>query len=174
MKPKAKVYIDGANMFYTQMKLGWFFDWKKIKEHLKEKWDILEVRYYTGVKPDDEKMAGFLRYLDSVGITTYTKPLKTIKISNNHPLKKLYSYPEIYKSNCDVEITTDILLERANTDEVILFSGDSDFQYLIKKLKDLGKRVIIFSSRKTISWEIKLEASEYSYLEDIKGEIQRK
>lgn len=25
---KAKVYIDGANMFYTQKKLGWFIDWK--------------------------------------------------------------------------------------------------------------------------------------------------
>lgn len=45
---------------------------------------------------------------------------------------------------------------------------------LIKKLKDLGKRIIIFSSRKTISWEIKLEASEYNYLEDIKDKIARK
>jgi len=173
MEIKAKVYIDGANMFYTQKKLEWFSDWKKVKDYLKEKWDVLEIRYYTGVRPDDEKMASFLIYLDNVGITTHTKPLKTIKISENHPLKKLYNYPEIYKSNCDVEITTDILLERANTDEIILFSGDSDFQYLIKKLKDLGKRVIIFSSRKTISWEIKLEASEYIYLEDIKDKIVR-
>jgi hypothetical protein len=45
---------------------------------------------------------------------------------------------------------------------------------VIKKLKDLGKKVIIFSSRKTISWEIKLEASEYFYLEDIKDQIARK
>jgi len=173
MQPKAKIYIDGANMFYTQKKLKWFFDWKKIKEYLKEKWDILEMRYYTGVKPDDEKMASFLRYLDNTGITTYTKPLKIIKIFDSDPLKKIYNYPEIYKSNCDVEITTDILLERGNTDEIILFSGDSDFQYLIKKLKDLGKRVIVFSSRKTISWEIKLEASKYIYLEDIKDQIIR-
>jgi hypothetical protein len=28
----AKVYIDGANMFYTQKKLGWFFDWQKNKK----------------------------------------------------------------------------------------------------------------------------------------------
>jgi len=37
MKPKAKVYIDGANMFYTQKKLEWFLDWKKIKEYLQAK-----------------------------------------------------------------------------------------------------------------------------------------
>ena len=45
MKPKAKIYIDGANMFYTQMKLGWFVDWKKIKDYLKENNDVLEMRY---------------------------------------------------------------------------------------------------------------------------------
>jgi len=174
MKPKAKVYIDGANMFYTQKKLEWFLDWKKVKDYIQEKWDVLEIRYYTGVKLDDEKMAGFLRYLDNVGITPITKPIKVIKIDDNHPLKRLYDYSEMYKSNCDVEITTDILLEMKEVDEIILFTGDSDFQYLVKKLKDLGKKVIIFSSRKTISWEIKLEASEFIYLEDIKDQIIRK
>ena len=98
MKPKAKVYIDGANMFYTQKKLGWFIDWKKVKDYLKEKWEILEIRYNTGVKPDDEKMASFLRYLDNVRITPITKPIKVIKLSNDHPLKKLYNYSEMYKS----------------------------------------------------------------------------
>ena len=96
-----------------------------------------------------------------------------IKVDDNHPLKKLYKYSEIYKSNCDVEITTDILLERKEVDGIILFTGDSDFQYLIKKLKDTGKKVVIFSSRKTISWEIKLEATDYIYLEDIKDQIAR-
>src|SRR3989344_3180982 len=174
MKPKAKVYIDGANMFYTQMKLGWFCDWKKIKEYLQKERDILEMRYYAGVKSGDEKMASFLRYLDNVGITPVTKPIKVIKIADNDPLKKLRKYSEIYKSNCDVEITTDVLLERKEIDEIILFTGDSDFQYLIKRLKDIGKKVIIFSSRKTISWEIKLEATEYIYLEDIRNRIIRR
>ena len=173
MKPKVKIYIDGANIFYTQKKLEWSIDWKKTKDYLREKWDVLEIRYYTGVKPNDEKMASFLRYLDNVGITPITKPIKVIKISDNHPLHRLYEYSKMYKSDCDVEITTDILLERKEVDEIIIFSGDSDFRYLIKKLKDLGKRVIIFSSRKTISWEMKLEASEYIYLEDIKDQIIR-
>jgi uncharacterized LabA/DUF88 family protein len=119
-------------------------------------------------------MASFLRYLDNIGITPLTKPIKVIKIDNDHPSKKLYNYSEIYKSNCDVEMATDILLERKEVDEIILFTGDSDFQYLIKKLKDIGKRVAIFSSRKTISWEIKLEATKYTYLEDVKDKIMRK
>jgi len=174
MKSKTKVYIDGANMFYTQKKLGWFIDWTKMQALLKEKWDVLEIKYYTGVKTDDEKMVSFLRYLDNVGIIPFTKPIKVIKISDDHSLKKLYNYFEMYKSNCDVEITTDILLERREIDEIILFSGDSDFRYLIKKMKDLGKKVIIFSSRKTLSWEVKLESSKYIYLEDIKDKVKHK
>jgi uncharacterized LabA/DUF88 family protein len=173
MKPKIKIYIDGANMFYTQMKLGWFIDWKKIKDYLIKDNDVLEMRYYTGIKNKDDKMAGFLSYLDNVGITSITKPIKIIKVDDSHPSKKLYNHSEIYKSNCDVEIATDILLERKEIEGIVLFTGDSDFQYLVKKLKDMGKKVIIFSSRKTISWEIKLEATDYVYLEDIKNQIAR-
>lgn len=172
-KQIAKVYIDGANMFYTQQKLGWFFDWKKLIKYISNKSGVLESRYYTGIKSDDEKMKSFLRYLDHINIIPITKPIKVIRISKNHPLKNLHNYSEIYKSNFDVEITTDILLDRVNLDQVILLSGDSDFQYLVKKLKDVGKKIIVYSSRKTISWELKLEASKYIYLEDIKDKIER-
>lgn len=34
MRPKVKIYIDGANIFYTQKKLGWSIDWKKIKDKI--------------------------------------------------------------------------------------------------------------------------------------------
>lgn len=162
-KPKAKVYIDGANIFYTQKSLNWTIDWVKTKKYLNKKWKVLELRYYTGVKKDDKKITGFLRYLDRVGITTVTKPLKKIKSASGF----------IFKSNFDVEMTADILLDRTEFDEVVLFSGDSDFNYLAKKLKDLGKRISVFSTRKMISWELKLAADEYIFLEDIKKKISR-
>lgn len=173
-KPKAKVYIDGANIFYTQRKLGWSFDWKKIKDCLKEQYFISEFRYYVGIKKDDVKMSGYLKYLDAIGFIVITKPIKVIKISNDHPMRKLYNYSEIYKSNFDVEITTDMIFDRQNIDEYILFSGDSDFEYLVKRLKGVGKKVIIYSSRKTLSWELKLAASKYIYLEDNKEVFERK
>ena len=173
MEPVAKVYIDGANMFYTQKKLGWSFDWKKIKEYLESNKEIVEWRYYVGVKSDDEKMQKYLRYLDAIGLSVFTKPLKTIKIDKGENNFKIYNKNHIYKANFDVEISVDILLDKAKTNEVVIFSGDSDFQYLCKKLKDVGKRVIVYSSRKTVSWELKLEASEIFYLEDLKEKIAR-
>jgi uncharacterized LabA/DUF88 family protein len=91
-KPNVKVYIDGANIFYAQKKLGWFVDWKKIKNFLSERWDVLEICYYTGKKDNDEGMASFLRYLDNIGITPITKTVKVIRVGNDHPSKKLYNY----------------------------------------------------------------------------------
>lgn len=174
MKPKAKVYIDGANMFYTQKKLGWSIDWKKVKDCLNEKWDVIEIRYYVGVKPRDERMPKFLRYLDNIGFKPITKPVKVIKITQGDEKFKIYPYPQIYKCNFDVEMTADILLDRTKLDQIILFSGDSDFTYLAKILRDLGKEVVVFSTRKMIAWELKLMARKYIFLDDLKDKIERK
>jgi uncharacterized LabA/DUF88 family protein len=39
------------------------------------------------------------------------------------------------------------ILEKFKVEEIILFSGDSDFVYLIKKLKDFGVKVSVYSSK---------------------------
>jgi len=162
-KPKAKVFIDGANIFYTQKNLSWIIDWKKVIDFLKKRWEILDIRYYTGIRSNDDKMRRYLKYLDAIGITSVTKPLKKIKTNDGF----------VFKSNFDVEMTMDILLERKSVDEIILFTGDSDFHNLVNKLKDFGKRVIIFSTRKMIAWELKLSVSEYVFLEDLKVKIAK-
>lgn len=151
-------------MFYAQKRFGWSLDWNKIKNYIETEKGVSEWRYYVGVKDSDDKMLKYLKYLNTIGFNAITKPLKKIKISGDG---------FIYKANFDVEITADILLEKSKLDEVIIFSGDSDFRYLAKRLKDSGIKTIIFSSRKTISWELKLEASEVFYLEDIKDKVQR-
>jgi len=165
-KSKTKIYVDGANIFYTQKKLGWVLDWKRVKNLMEAEKEALDWRYYVGVKKDDDGMRKYLKYLNAIGFNTFTKPLKKIRISGGET-------KYIYKANFDVEITADILLDKLKIDEVIIFSGDSDFQYLVGKLKNAGLKVIVYSSRKTISWELKLAASEVIYLEDIEGMIKR-
>ncbi len=135
--------------------------------------EILEFRYYTGIKEDDEKMMSFLQKLSEFGITTIPKPLKKIRLNSGDPHPLGMESEFLYKANFDIEITTDILLDKTKVDEIILFSGDSDFAYLTKKLKDQGKRVIVYSSKKTISWELKLSASQVIYFENLKEFIQR-
>ena len=75
-KPKIKIYIDGANIFYTQKKFGWTLDWKKIKSLIETEKEAFDWRYYVGIKKDDEGMRKYLKYLNAVGFNTFTKPLK--------------------------------------------------------------------------------------------------
>lgn len=162
-QPKTKIYIDGANLFYTQKNLGWFVDFDKLLKLFKKEYDILNTKYYTGIKKNDVKMKSFLRYLDKVGIEPITKPLKEIKTDRG----------KIYKSDFDVEMTMDILLERGSYDVCVLISGDSDFTALVKKLQDFGKKVIVYSSRQMISWELKLTVDKYCFLEDLRKKIKK-
>jgi len=163
-KTKAVVFIDGANIFYTQKDLGWNLSWKKTVTLLKQKWEITEVRYYTGIKQDDTKMQGYIKYLEHLGIKVISKPLKVIRSSTGNAV--------FYKSNFDVEMAVDMILMMKNYHTAVLFSGDSDFDYLVKTLKSRSKEVWSFSSRKMISWELRL-ATEHTFLEDLKSEISR-
>jgi uncharacterized LabA/DUF88 family protein len=144
-----------------------------VKGVISEELDALEFRYYTGVKDGDRAMPRYLRYLDRIGFTTITKPLKKIAIGKDHPAWQLHGYTYVYKANFDVEMTVDILLERGDLDCVVLFSGDSDFADLARRLTDLGKSLVIYSSRKTLSWELKLACQEYRYLEDYREAFER-
>jgi len=53
---------------------------------------------------------------------------------------------------------------------LILFSGDSDFAYLIDLLKKDGKKIFVFSTRGHISKEL-LIRSKYIDLRKLKEEI---
>jgi len=164
-KQKVKIFIDGANVFYTQKHLSWSIDWKKIHRLISKDFNIIETRYYTGVKNNDERMRKFLSHLRKINFKTVTKPLKQMKDSSGGIF---------YKSNCDVEIAVDLILDTDTFDTLILLSGDSDFAYIIKILqKNFQKKVIVYSSRKTISWELKLAANKYIFFEDIKKLIER-
>ena len=64
-----------------------------------------------------------------------------------------------------MEITADSLKETKNYDQIILFSGDGDFAYLLKTLKKLGKRSVVVSGRKSLSGSLIKEADKFVTLE---------
>ena len=81
-----------------------------------------KVNYYC-VQHNTESQNRFFTLLKKTGLKLKVKPLKTIK----DKLKQEY----IRKANFDVEIALDVYIDKNTYDTVILFSGDSDFKYLI-------------------------------------------
>lgn len=57
---------------------------------------------------------------------------------------------------------------------MLLFSGDSDFDYFLKELKRHGKRVIVVSTKYHISRELIKRADHYIDLRKIRKLIERK
>jgi len=167
-KLRVKVYIDGANMFYTQKKLGWLIDWRKIKDYLKKNYQVLEMRFYHSRKGEKEEEENFFDFLRSIDFKLITKPLKKITDENTGRL--------VFKANFDVEITRDILLDllffKKCGEGIVFFSGDSDFAPLFWDLKKrFKKKVFIYSSREILSWELRLASTNCFFLEDLKNDI---
>lgn len=84
------------------------------------------------------------------GCKIVSKEIKMISIYD----EKGKFIKRIPKCNFDVEITMDMIQKMSKYDSIMLFSGDSDFQKIIKYLKNNGKKIIVVCTRNSISEEL--------------------
>ncbi len=142
---RVAVFLDGSNFFYTQKKLGWSVDLKKLLQYCKEYGEVVESIYYTGMG-NDNKQRKFLDWLAFIGYSLETKPIKTIF----DPL----SDQTTLKANLDVEIVLDMFNMIDRYDMAILISGDGDFERALRQLKSRGKDIKVISSRGCVASEL--------------------
>ncbi len=155
------VFIDAANILYSQQSLGWRVDYKKLKEYFATECQLGAIYFFTGRVGDNQKQNSFLKKLANLGYQVKAKEVKRIKISENN-----YEW----KGNLDVELTIGVLANLANFDTLILMSGDSDFASLLDEVKIHKKRVIVMSTKGHIAKEL-LERAKYINLKKLKGII---
>jgi len=159
---RTMVFIDAANIFYSQQSLGWRIDFARLSAYLKSEVSIENICYYTGKVGKFEKQMSFLQKLESLGYKITAKEVKFIKSTEG---------TDIPKGNLDVELALDAFRLKNDFDVCLLFSGDSDFAYLLDLLKQAGKRVFVFSTRGHISKEL-LDRAKYIDLKKLKSEIE--
>lgn len=161
----AMVFIDAANIELSAKDLGFKIDYRKLYKYLTKDYQINFLGFYT-VRFETKEHDNFLTVLKKSGYKLVTKPLKVIKSRD----RKL---GDIRKANFDVEIAVDAMKFRNSYKTMVLFSGDSDFDYLIKELKKEGKKIIVVSLSHHISKEL-IESSDYYLdLKKIKKQISR-
>jgi len=142
---KVAIFIDAANILYSQRDLGWRLDYLKLKNYFEKLAPAVGFYFYSGFVGEFEKQAKFLRKLEKIGYAVKAKEVKRIKIT-----KDTY----LLKANLDVEMGVDIIASSANFDTLVLFSGDSDFSYVLDLLRDKGKKIVVISTRGHISKEL--------------------
>jgi uncharacterized LabA/DUF88 family protein len=161
VKGRVYVFIDAANILYSQQSLHWKVDYKKLKEYFEIECDLQAVYFYTGRVGENHKQSSFLKRLKDIGYQVVAKEVKRIKISRN-------TYE--WKGNLDAELIIDVLKNINNFDTCILMSGDSDFAPLVDELKDKKKWVIVMSTKNHISREL-IERAKYINLKKLKDKI---
>ena len=72
-----------------------------------------------------------------------------------------------------MELAVDATFDLNNYDTIILFSGDSDFAYLLKFLRGHNKKAIVFSRSGHVAKELIPASSHYFDLVDFRQELLR-
>ncbi len=155
------VFVDAANILYSQQTLRWRVDYKKLKEYFERECDLRAIYFYTGRVGENHKQNSFLKKLEHFGYIVKAKEVKRIKVS-----KSAYEW----KGNLDVELTIDVLGNINNFDSLILMSGDSDFGPLLDAVKTQHKRVLVMSTKGHVAKEL-LDRAKYINLKKLKDQI---
>ncbi len=160
------IFIDGANMFYAQRKIGWHIDYKKVYDFYAKQAQVYNAFYYTSVtNPLDPGMEGFLRALTGMGYTVRRKTVKEIADQESGQI--------IRKANLDIEIVIDMLTTADLYDRAALISGDGDFERAVEYLRGRGKRIEGLGVRSMAAYDLVNAMDQYLYLEDYRDEMEK-
>jgi uncharacterized LabA/DUF88 family protein len=165
LKGKILVIIDAANLESSVKSLNFWIDYIKLKQLFDDK-RLVEIRDYC-VHHGTKNQNQFFTFLKKQGYKLITKPLKIIKAPE-------IKTGDIRKANFDVEIAVDVMEMVKKFDTLVLFSGDSDFDYLIRHLKAKNKRVIVISTKHHVSKELVESSNKYIDIKKLKSLVERK
>lgn len=159
------VFVDGENLFYTQKKLNWHIDVKKLLCFCRSFGNVVEATYYKGVSADCKQQ----KYLDMLAYIGYSLETKQVKIIKDHE-----SGVTIQKANLDVEIVLDMFSSIDKFDVAILISGDSDFDRPLRRLKACGKEIKVISTKGFVATEL-VHVAGVNYIDftDIREVVER-
>lgn len=121
---KIAIFIDGPNLYATSKTLGFDVDFKQLLSEFGSRGKLLRSFSYSHHRGSGISVgSAFGRLAGYNGYTVVTKPTK--EFVNPSCRRKI-------KANMNVELMVNSIELAANVDEMILFSGDSDFRSLSK------------------------------------------
>lgn len=154
-------FIDFQNTDATTKKiLKFVIDWQKLYLFLKNEWNCDNVFLYVGVDEGDIETIVMLDELKKQGcivrdkiVFAYKNKDKDIKIVCPKCKEEFIEHIDTgysRKSNCDVDLTVDAMEHAKGGNEFYIFTGDGDFEFLVRVINKKGVKVNIVSSAKKI------------------------
>lgn len=166
---RVSIFVDGANMYYAQKKLGWYIDFRKVLSFFgKDVGNVIsEAYYYTGADSQAKtRDNAFHEYLMYSGYTVRTKAIKQMVDDTTGEI--------VEKANLDIELVIDMFNTVTLYETCILMSGDSDFERALELVRSKGKRIAVVAHPDMTARELRNVAGRnYFDLRDLERVVAR-
>lgn len=117
------IFVDVQNIYYTtRQAYGKQFNYRRLWQHVHSQNEIVLANAYAIQRADDQQIK-FQDALKHIGFTVKLKPF--IQRSDGSA-----------KGDWDVGIAIDVMESAEQVNQIILLSGDGDFDLLLKKVSE--------------------------------------
>jgi uncharacterized LabA/DUF88 family protein len=164
------LFIDGVSLHATSRTLGFDIDFKRLLKEYEDRGSLLRAFYYTSMIEDQEysSIRPLTDWLSYNGYTVVTKAVKEFTDASGR--RKV-------KGNMDIELAVDAMALADQIDQMVLFSGDGAFRYLVQAIQRRGVRVTIISTISTqppvITDELRRQADAFTDLAGFRSKLSR-
>ena len=164
------LFIDGANLHATARTLGFDIDYKRLLNEFEGRGSLLRAFYYTAIM-DDEEYSSLRPLTDWLSYNGYTVVTKAVKEFTDAGGRRKV------KGNMAVELAVDAMDLADQIDQMVLFSGDGAFRYLVEAVQRRGVRVTVISTISSqppiIADELRRQADIFTDLAELQSKIGR-
>jgi len=164
------LFIDGVSLHATSRTLGFDIDFKRLLKEFEDCGSLLRAFYYTSMIEDQEysSIRPLTNWLSYNGYTVVTKAVREFTDASGR--RKV-------KGNMDIELAVDAMALANQIDEIVLFSGDGAFRYLVEAIQRRGVRVTVISTISTqppvIADELRRQADVFTDLAGFRSKLSR-
>lgn len=161
---KVAVYIDVQNIQQVFEKQGAEIRYDKLKDYLSERYkkenaEIIKFSAFVPFRTSDENR---LKLIDAISLMGYRVLSKAAKDRPDGSIK----------ANMDVEMALEMITNIEYVDEIVLITGDSDFEPIIHYLSNKGKKILIIGpGRGPTAIEIIRASDEFENLDEIEDVV---
>lgn len=152
--PNIGIFVDVQNIYYTTRQgFGRQFNYRKFWQMIQSQGNITCAKAYA-IHRGDDKQLKFQSALKHIGFEVRLKPF--IQRSDGSA-----------KGDWDVGITIDVMENAPELDEVILLSGDGDFDLLLEKIKSkYNVHTRVYGVQQLTAQSLITSANEYHAIND--------
>lgn len=179
---KTAILIDGSNLHASCRALGFNMDYKKLLKAFEG--HIFKSYYFTALPPENEQstLRPMVDYIEFNGFTVIKKNWKEFNQSSTFICRECNTQNVLSsvknKGNMDIEIAVIALEVAPFVSDILLFSGDGDFRFLVESLqRRYGTYVTVVSTIKSnpimCADALRRQADAFIDLEEIRHKIER-